>query len=175
MYTLKKINEFYYLLTDEAPYPNDLVYSSVSNTFVTFTDPRFFSENTIKKVIASTKPYEGSPGIYMERIIEHLQNSNIATSKAYEIYPEIKSNPTIIYSNDTSEDFKRYRYGFIQGYNEALKDNVDKKFHEDLIHVTLLNYKNHSLTIEVNSIPKYLGYSLDYTDKSRPAILKPIV
>lgn len=55
---LINIKDDHYVLVDESsPIPGrDIVYSYVTNTIVTFTDPRHFSDGTYKKITHSTDP-----------------------------------------------------------------------------------------------------------------------
>jgi hypothetical protein len=53
MYKLHKLKEEGFIVTsDEQPFPNEKVLSTVTNIVTTFTDPRHFSEGTYFKVIA---------------------------------------------------------------------------------------------------------------------------
>jgi hypothetical protein len=51
-YTLHKLNNGFIITNNELTYPGEIVYSTVTNTLVSFTDPRHFSEGTYFKVIA---------------------------------------------------------------------------------------------------------------------------
>lgn len=50
-YTRHKLLEGFTITSDEIIKPNDVVLSTVSNTIVRFTDPRFFSDGTYFKIV----------------------------------------------------------------------------------------------------------------------------
>lgn len=60
------IEGFDYYVNDDVCYPNNAVYSNVTNTIVRFTDPRHFSEGTYKKVMATTNPNLDIPQVVDE-------------------------------------------------------------------------------------------------------------
>lgn len=47
-----KVSKPIFISETESPFPNDWVYSEITKTVVSFTDPRFFSEGTYFKVLA---------------------------------------------------------------------------------------------------------------------------
>lgn len=75
------INDFDYYLTDQLPYPNDIVHSSVANSIVRFTDPRHFSEGTYKKVIATN-----NPSIDLPKVVDEVQRTAILESMGNTVY-----------------------------------------------------------------------------------------
>jgi hypothetical protein len=74
------IDGFEYYVCDAVPYPNDTVHSSVTNTVVRFTDPRYFSEGTYKKVIATNNPIFDIPQVVDE--VEEIVNYSESLAKS---------------------------------------------------------------------------------------------
>lgn len=77
------IDGFEYYVCDDVCYPNNAVYSSVTNTIVRFTDPRHFSEGTYKKVIATNNPNIDVPKVVdeVERLFWKILNSETPQSR----------------------------------------------------------------------------------------------
>ena len=86
---------------------------------------------------------------------------------------KLRNNSQFEFIGVTTSQVKRLSDGviFITGKCQSSDMKIDK-FHEDMIHVTLLSMANHSVMVPISNLPTKLGCYLDYADKSKPAILK---
>lgn len=115
-YKLHKLSEEFIIVSDELPYPNDIVLSTVTNTLVTFTNPRFFSENTYFKVIAQQNQIDFSS-------LSEEEQKKIGW---FSLIPTKYCIPNKHYISE--DDKKCYDVGYVDGFLKAQELLSDKKF-----------------------------------------------
>lgn len=113
---LHKISKEFVITSDEFPYPNDIVLSTVTNTLVTFTDPRFFSENTYFKVIAQQNQIDFSS-------LSEEEQKKIGW---FSLIPTKYCIPNKHYISE--DDKKCYDVGYVDGFLKALELLSDRVF-----------------------------------------------
>ena len=174
MQKLIKINENHYLVVDDSEINgSDWVFNEKSEEIykITIIDEVVYYE---KKITHSTQPlegefssiiYKGYNQISLQEVKELIGEVDVE-KKAETKYPKsefwVGSNPSRLYDENAKD-----RRCFLEGYNQALEDNKEKKYtDEDIRKAFRLFFKNNMSEVDeiIQSLQPKTEWEVEFID-----------